>query len=341
MSLRGRPLRFVGLVLATWIGARVAVLLPGAPEVLRDAPTPVRRVLGVARAGIVPTPGASTAQGIPRRTLASVAAVSTAHRPVTTLASARRPDDRTGFTPEEEIILASLLAPHRRLPSGRPRNTGLDTATIGGGARPSPRWSGDAYLFLRGGAARALGPGGQIGGGQAFARLFYRLDEAGRVAAVARLSRAVDARQTEAALGVTVTPQGLGPVRLTVERRVAIDTGGRDAWSAFVAGGIDDRAVGPLRFDGYAQAGIVGARRTDAFIDGAARLGRGIGRLTLGAGLWGAAQPGAARLDVGPQAALRLALGPAGATMALDWRIRVAGRARPGSGVALTLAAGF
>ncbi len=339
MSLGGRPLRFVGLVLATWIGARVAVLPPGAPEVLRHAPAPVRRVSGVAIASFVPTPGARMAQGTPRRTPASVAAVSMAHRPVATPASTGRPG-RAAFTPAEATILASPPVPRRRQPPGRPRDAGPDTATVDGGG-PSSRWSGDAYLFLRGGATRALGPGGQIGGGQAFARLSYRLDEAGRVAAVARLSRAVGARQAEAALGLAVAPPGAGPVRLTVERRVAIDAGGRNAWAAFVAAGIDDRAIGPLRFDGYAQSGIVGARRTDAFIDGAARLGRGIGRLTLGAGLWGAAQPGAARLDLGPQAALRLATGHAGATLALDWRIRVAGRARPRNGGALTLAAGF
>ena len=49
--------------------------------------------------------------------------------------------------------------------------------------------------------------------------------------------------------------------------------------------------------DGYAQAGMVGARRRDLFADGALRGGyrRELGgsrSLTLGGGAWGAAQPG-------------------------------------------------
>ncbi len=63
--------------------------------------------------------------------------------------------------------------------------------------------------------------------------------------------------------------------------------------------------------------------------------------LTLGAGAWGGAQPGTARFDLGPQAALRFPLGEAGFVLAIDWRLRVAGRARPGSGPTLTFGADF
>lgn len=208
-------------------------------------------------------------------------------------------------------------------------------APVIAGASPA-RWSGDAYLFLRGGGAAGLAPGAQLGGGQAFARLSYRLDRAGRTAATLRISRALGRRQGEAAPGLRHT---LRPgLTATVERRIALDEGGRSAWSAFVAGGIDGRAAGPLVVDGYAQAGVVGARRRDGFVDGAMRLSRKAGATKAGIGAWGAAQPGAARLDVGPQMTVRL---PAGTMAALDWRIRVAGEARPGSGVSLTIAAGF
>lgn len=63
--------------------------------------------------------------------------------------------------------------------------------------------------------------------------------------------------------------------------------------------------------------------------------------LTVGAMLAAAAQPSARRIDFGPRATLHLPRLSKGARVALDWRESVAGNARPGSGVALTLAAGF
>lgn len=106
-------------------------------------------------------------------------------------------------------------------------------------------------------------------------------------------------------------------------------------------GGFDDLALGRLRLDAYAQAGVVGLRRRDGFVDGALRLSLPAGRFRMGAGAWAAAQPGVARLDVGPQLSLRLTVGGASVAVAADWRLRVAGSARPGSGPALTLATSF
>jgi len=211
------------------------------------------------------------------------------------------------------------------------------------------RWSGTVWAFVRGGGrASALSPGGQIGGGQAGGRLLYRLDGAGRLAASARLSGTIGgARQTEGAVGLDWKPVEALPVHVMVERRVAIDRGGRNAWTAGVAGGVDAVPLAPgWRLDGYAEAGVVGSRRRDLYADGAARVGRavdlGAGRsLTLGGGLWGAAQPGAARLDAGPSAVLRLPVTGRTVALALDWRERVLGDARPSSGVAFTVAADF
>ena len=89
-----------------------------------------------------------------------------------------------------------------------------------------------------------------------------------------------------------------------------------------------------------------GASRRDLYADGAVRAGRaldlGDGRsLTLGAGAWGAAQPHAARLDVGPSAALRLPVERRTIAVALDYRARLLGDARPYSGVALTVGVDF
>ena len=63
--------------------------------------------------------------------------------------------------------------------------------------------------------------------------------------------------------------------------------------------------------------------------------------LLAGAGVWGAAQPGAARLDVGPHIALRIPAAGTSIAIAADWRFRIAGDARPGSGPTLTIASDF
>ncbi len=204
----------------------------------------------------------------------------------------------------------------------------------------APRFEGWAYAFLRpGGGPRGLAGVGQLGGSQAAARIARRLTAPAAplpIAAAARLTRAIGAPGREVAPGIELIARpGL---RLTVERRIGLDGAGRDAWAAFAAGGLY-RERGRWVADGYAQAGVVGARRQDAFADGAIRLGRRAGAFTLGAGLWGAAQPGVARIDAGPRIALRLA--GTGIAIAIEQRIRLAGDARPGSGPAATIGLDF
>jgi len=208
------------------------------------------------------------------------------------------------------------------------------------------RWSGSAWIFLRGGGrATALSPG-QVGGGQAGARIAYRLTP--HLSATARFSTAIGGiRQTEASAGLDWLPFAGLPIHVMAERRAAIDSGGRNAWTLGAAGGVDDIRIAPgWRLDAYGEAGVVGAHRRDLYADGAARIARAIGvgsggTLALGGGLWGAAQPGATRLDIGPSAVLRVPVAHRTVAIALDWRERVAGHAKPGSGVALTVGADF
>lgn len=98
--------------------------------------------------------------------------------------------------------------------------------------------------------------------------------------------------------------------------------------------------------DGYVQAGVVARGQADAYVDGALVAGRTIaarGRthLELGLGAWGAAQRGAARLDVGPSAVLVLPVERQALRIGLQWRERIAGNARPDSGAVLSLGADF
>jgi hypothetical protein len=104
-----------------------------------------------------------------------------------------------------------------------------------------------------------------------------------------------------------------------------------------------------LRAEAYGQAGYAGGADPTAFFDAQAVVDRSLGKavgplrdVRLGAGVWAGGQKGAVRLDVGPRISVPLDLGAdVSSRIALDWRLRVAGNARPASGPALTLASSF
>jgi hypothetical protein len=214
------------------------------------------------------------------------------------------------------------------------------------------RWSADAWLHVRRGSgapAAAIRP--SYGRSQAGAVLRYRLapSSAHRPLAYARLSRALAGEvETELAAGVLGRPLAGVPVSVAAEVRVTDRATGREVRPAGYA--VTELPPLPLPFglrgEIYAQAGYVGGRFATAFVDGQARvdgaLARlGFGTLRAGAGAWGGAQKGAARLDVGPSAAMALAIGKTQSRLVLDYRFRVAGDAAPASGPTLTISAGF
>lgn len=145
----------------------------------------------------------------------------------------------------------------------------------------------------------------------------------------------------EAALGIDWRPSPLLPLHLLAERRQALGEEGRSAFAVTLYGGVRRTLPRGLRLEAYGQAGVAGARSRDPFVDGSVRISAPVGPLELGAGAWGAAQPGAARLDAGPSVSWRLPGRGANLRLLADWRARIAGDATPGSGPALTLAADF
>jgi hypothetical protein len=62
------------------------------------------------------------------------------------------------------------------------------------------------------------------------------------------------------------------------------------------------------------------------------------GRFAAGGGVWGGAQRGLARVDVGPRISMQLF---PGIRTHLDYRYRLVGKAQPGSGYAVTVGADF
>jgi hypothetical protein len=209
---------------------------------------------------------------------------------------------------------------------------------------PPSRWSGSLWGIVRGrGATGVATP--QLGGSQAGVRLAYALDEAGRVTIAGRVATALGTRQQEAAVGVEWRPTRL-PVRLVAEQRIGIAPTRGGPGIGVVGGVAEVPLAAGFALDGYGQAGVIARDGGEGYGDGALRVGRDVMArggvaLDVGAGAWGAAQRGAARLDVGPSAALTFPVGAQRARLSLDWRQRIAGDAWPGSGPALSLGADF
>jgi hypothetical protein len=137
-------------------------------------------------------------------------------------------------------------------------------------------------------------------------------------------------------------------VRVAVEGRVSETVAGTEFRpAAFAVTELPPIAL-PFgtRGEAYIEGGYVGGHFATAFVDGQARVDRPLldvpgAQLRIGAGAWGGAQEGAARLDVGPSASVAFRLGAAYGRLAADYRFRVAGDAGPSSGPALTVSAGF
>ncbi|MCW1403843.1 hypothetical protein OKA06_16585 [Novosphingobium sp. MW5] len=221
-------------------------------------------------------------------------------------------------------------------------------------AKPASRWSGDGWLMLRrGGGVPALAAiGGSYGASRAGAVLRYRIDRTSpnRPSLYVRASAALDgSREKEAALGLSARPLSRLPLLAMAEGRVTRTPAGTRLRPAAALVTELPTAALPLglRAEAYGQAGWVGGTGSTAFVDGQLRLEKPLIRLagadfSAGGGLWGGAQKGASRLDAGPSA--RLTLHPTQAStlrVAADWRFRVAGKAAPQSGPAITLSAGF
>jgi hypothetical protein len=214
---------------------------------------------------------------------------------------------------------------------------------------PSNRWRAGAWLFWRQGSlvGQQTFPTGQLGGSQGGLRLDYDIapHAAIRMTGYGRLTSALQRRAApEAAVGLSIQPIRAIPITLAAERRIALGIGGRNANAVMAVGGFGPTPIASLiTAEAYAQAGIVGFRQRDAFIDGKFSLTTPLPltAVRLGAALSGGAQPGASRLDIGPEIQFRLPLPQANARLSVEWRERIAGQARPGSGLAITLAADF
>lgn len=359
MKLATPPLRFLALVLGGWAVFRVAALgptwwetepvvaspprdaevaiappgfvPPPVPDLLDNEGTPVVRAATAAalQRGLAPHayPWRFPTFGTRRATARSFAG---ATRPAQAAPNSLRFDHIANPSPE------TALSPGERFLPGPPPRSTRSTA-------PN-RWAGSAWLFVRAEQGSAgLAPGGTLGGSQAGARLTYRIGTSTTrpLALSARVYTPLDRPQAaEVAVGVDWRPIGRLPVHLLAERRQGIGREGRSDFSVTIYGGTEQR-VGPVRVEAYGQTGVVGHRDPEPFADGAARATIRVGPLDVGGGVWGGAQRGVARLDMGPHFSARLPIGGVAVRASAEWRFRIAGDAEPASGPAITLATDF
>ena len=238
-----------------------------------------------------------------------------------------------GFTDQADgprLALAAPVPQRQSTPSfdRSPLRPGLDRLSLTGWATMRNKGGPDS-----------LSRGGTLGGSEAGSRLMWRVTP--HLAATLRASAPINSqRGAEAALGLRYQPFERWPVAVTLERRHGFRDYGQSAFALFAEGGVYSRPM-PWQstLDGYFQAGIVDFNDPDWFVDGQAAVTRPVWRnLSAGFGIWGAAQPNLNRLDVWPRASLRLGRGM---RAHLDYRLSLAGNARPGSGTVVTLAGDF
>ncbi|HUD92736.1 hypothetical protein [Sphingobium sp.] len=352
----GRPLRFFALLMIGWVTVRVAAhygpsdaplpdIAHGRPA-MASSPAPLPPALWSPPPAFMPTSAQwvmrnSSPIPLPARQFLPVANApysSNQGTPVDLLEFIRFTTAFANRHHASDDMNASPTAIPRPRQELKPRRQ-----------QRADRWRGSAWLLWRPGDARRadIATVGRLGGSQAGLRIdhIFAPGSTRHPSAYARVTGALDKPAApEAAIGLAVQPFPALPVSLAVERRIKLGEGARNAMAVLAAGGFGPTRIAPsVEVEAYAQAGLVGFRRRDAFIDGKFSLFSPLANtpLRIGAAISGGAQPGVERLDIGPEIQLRLPLPQIAARLSMEWRERVAGKATPASGLAVTLAADF
>ncbi len=261
-----------------------------------------------------------------------------------------RLDDHTDADP---ALLAT--AAYARLAAGDRRGAArlFDAALTGDDSRAAAwqrqrdaltrRWSGSAYSIIRGAGPVGLTGEPVLGGGQSGGSIAFTPDPLSPrpVAATLRGSVAHDDGGRSAFVAAGIQWHPVTGVTLAAERLIGVGRTGPHAWTARLAAGTD-RAIGQWRLTAYGEGGILG-HASYAAIQGRGGVVVRVSQIELdpGMGVWSSVQRDRGttidRVDVGPGIVARA--GPFAAEV--DYRVRIAGNAAPGSGPVLTLGAAF
>jgi hypothetical protein len=339
----GRPLRFLGAVGGSWVALRIAIVW----QATGSLPEAIRQVVPGAKA----EPAALMAEAPPPRAPAMArGSQRVAVHPAAVAVPGR------GFPTADPVRVALALAAAARfgdaiylgqdgpLPVRQPPAT--PTAAVGGtGSRGlGARLSVSSWMIARDGTGIGASPTApQLGGAQGGVRVDYAVG--GGFAATGRIAAPAAGSGRELSLGIAYRPGAL-PVRLVAEQRIALDNSGSGP-ALGISGGVSAKPLAAgFKLDGYAQAGAILRRGIEHYADGSLRAARpftsaGPVQIDAGGGAWGGLQRGVARLEIGPSVGARIPLADRVLRVSLDWRQRIAGNARPGSGPALTIGSDF
>jgi hypothetical protein len=211
-----------------------------------------------------------------------------------------------------------------------------------------PRASTYGYSFWRrAGSINGLAPASQYGGGQSGLIGTYRLGESENALAIlwrVSISHARPAER-ELAVGIRWQPTTRLPITFSAERRFRNDNA--DNFAFYIAGGKSDvPLVSKFKLDGYAQVGILTGANPDRFFDANMRVERPLFNakplsISAGGGVWAGGQKGASRVDIGPSIRTDFDVSDTHFRLNADWRFRVAGNADPGNGPTITPSTNF
>jgi hypothetical protein len=235
-------------------------------------------------------------------------------------------------------------------PAGQPEfdPTALPTSRV----NHNPRIGGSFWTLWRNGSRpSAIAENGQVGGSQTGIRVrlpVARINQRSLLNMSARLSSPLSQSDgLEGSIGASLMLGNKVPIELIGERRFSFDKQSMARWSLTAASGVNEFKVGrQMQLDGYVQAGIVFARTKQPFLGGNAVLSRALfnknaDKYRIGIGIWGDAQEGASRVDIGPDFTVKTAVAGTPLRLSGQWRFRLVGDAQPASGPVIVLGGDF
>ncbi|MEJ8630999.1 hypothetical protein P0F65_16380 [Sphingomonas sp. I4] len=248
--------------MALWTLGRVAFLLPGEAGLEKKG----RLSVAAAAEAAPPAPPRRHARRPSSRVVADVPWQRLRRKPVI------RPTGGAMVHARPLLSLTSAVAIEPIMPPPILRDAPASIAPVWPDTPSRPdRWSLGIWAVARQGGD-ALTPGGQLGGSQAGLRLLRRLDLAQCMVGKPAPVRPGKRRGARDGVGLDWQPSHTVPVRILVERRVALDRGpGGTALLAVTGIGPRPVAAG-LTLAAYAQGGAVVRDRTEPFADGAMRV---------------------------------------------------------------------
>ena len=266
------------------------------------------------------------------------------------LSASEQPDLEWQISGNEADFSLQTNAVKSGLPVKHPIRTIMSLPNSGNPDR-SNRMGAFFWLYARANSidGRSIS-NGQYGGSQAGAILSYRLLDRPHpdLSVYTRLSSALAPwNQQEIAVGTRILPVPAMPLALHAEQRFDLGTGNDTGTAFYLTGGSGPgQVIERFSLETYAQAGYVLGQNETYFFDGSAVLQRPIAdigktRLFIGSGVWAGGQREISRIDIGPRATIAVPIGKMSARVAVDWRLRIAGNARPASGPAITVSTGF